>query len=148
MYSLICGFCPLDQRFARGLVCSTSGFLQICSHLQHPCLRLYPSRYRADSGLAPVRNVRRQAHITNEDAGKTPASSFAVSDIFSKVCHHICQSDGFQFPLHRRLNPVQLVIENIMDILPYRTVRVRILVEMEQRIFLYTLPLRNIHPEM
>ena len=29
----------------------------------HPCLRLYPSHCRADSGLAPVRNVRRQAHI-------------------------------------------------------------------------------------
>lgn len=42
----------------------TSGFLQICSHLQHPCLRLYPSRYQVDSGLSPVRNVRRQAHNT------------------------------------------------------------------------------------
>ena len=31
-------------------------------HVQHPCLRLHPSRYRADSGLAPLRNVRRQAH--------------------------------------------------------------------------------------
>ena len=28
----------------------------------HPCLRLYLSRYRADLGLAPLRNVRRQAH--------------------------------------------------------------------------------------
>ncbi|MGF7084580.1 hypothetical protein M2148_001533, partial [Lachnospiraceae bacterium PF1-4] len=28
----------------------------------HPCLRLYPSHYRADCGLTPVRNVRRQAH--------------------------------------------------------------------------------------
>jgi hypothetical protein len=25
-------------------------------------VRLYPSRYRADSGLSPVRNVRRRAH--------------------------------------------------------------------------------------
>ena len=29
----------------------------------HPCLRLYPSHYRADSRLALVRNVRRRAHI-------------------------------------------------------------------------------------
>ena len=49
--------CPWVSRFP------TSGFLQICSHLQHPCLRLYPSHYRADSGLSPVRNVRRQAHV-------------------------------------------------------------------------------------
>ena len=40
----------------------TSGFLQIPPHDGHPCLRLYPSRCRADSGLAPVRNVRRRAH--------------------------------------------------------------------------------------
>ena len=40
----------------------TSGFLQIPPHDGHPCLRLYPSHYRADSGLAPVRNVRRRAH--------------------------------------------------------------------------------------
>ncbi|MGF6989964.1 hypothetical protein M2150_001207, partial [Lachnospiraceae bacterium PM6-15] len=31
-------------------------------HDGHPCLRLYPSHYRADCGLTPVRNVRRQAH--------------------------------------------------------------------------------------
>lgn len=91
------------------------------------------------NGEQNIKNGCAQMRITNKDAGKTPASSFAVSDIFSKVCHHICQSDGFQFPLHSRLNPVQLVIENIMYILSDRTVRVRILVEMEQRIFLYTL---------
>ena len=39
-----------------------SSFLQIPPHDGHPCFRLYPSHYRADSGLAPVRNVRRQAH--------------------------------------------------------------------------------------
>ncbi|MDY4530119.1 MAG: hypothetical protein SPE12_05545, partial [Enterocloster aldenensis] len=43
----------------------TSGFLQIPPHDGHPCLRLYPSHYRADSGLAPVRNVRRQAHTAD-----------------------------------------------------------------------------------
>ena len=31
----------------------------------HPCLRLYPSHCQVDSGLAPIRNVRRQAHIKN-----------------------------------------------------------------------------------
>ena len=49
--------CPWVSRFP------TSGFLQIPSHDGHPCLRLYPSHYRADLGLAPLRNVRRQAHI-------------------------------------------------------------------------------------
>ena len=34
----------------------------------HPCLRLYPSHCRADSGLSPVRNVRRQAHIKKPSA--------------------------------------------------------------------------------
>ena len=32
----------------------TSSFLQIPSHDGHPCLRLYPSHYRADSGLNPL----------------------------------------------------------------------------------------------
>ena len=35
--------CPRVSRFPE------SGFLQIPSHDEHPCLRLYPSRYRADS---------------------------------------------------------------------------------------------------
>ena len=43
----------------------TSSFLQIPPHDGHPCLRLYPSHYRADSGLAPVGNVRRRAHDRN-----------------------------------------------------------------------------------
>lgn len=58
-------FYTVSVRQTRGLPMGsfpTSGFLQICSHLQHPCLRLYPSRYQVDSGLSPVRNVRRQAH--------------------------------------------------------------------------------------
>src|SRR5699024_6366690 len=42
----------------------TSSFLQIPPHDGHPCLRLCLSRYRADLGLAPLRNVRRQAHHT------------------------------------------------------------------------------------
>ena len=54
-----------------GLVLSpTSDFLRIPPRGGHPCLRLYPSHYRADSGLAPVRNVRRRAHIqTALDSG-------------------------------------------------------------------------------
>ena len=48
--------CPRVSRFPE------SSFLQILPRDRHPCLRLCPSRYRADSGLAPVRNVRRQAH--------------------------------------------------------------------------------------
>lgn len=57
--SLLCDFCPSDQEFAYS-------FLQIPPHDGHPCLRLYPSHHRADSGLAPVRNVRRRAHTKKE----------------------------------------------------------------------------------
>lgn len=49
--------CPRVSRFPE------SSFLQILPHGRHPCFRLCPSRYRADSGLTPVRNVRRQAHF-------------------------------------------------------------------------------------
>ena len=55
--SLVCDFCPSNQRFAYS-------FLQIPPYDGHPCLRLYPSHYRANSGLIPVRNVRRRAHNT------------------------------------------------------------------------------------
>ncbi len=46
-----------------------SSFLQIPSRDGHPCLRLYPSHYRVDSGLAPVRNVRRRAHQKSSVTG-------------------------------------------------------------------------------
>ena len=46
----------------RGILFPESGFLQIPSRDGHLCLRLCPSHYRADSGLPPVRNVRRRAH--------------------------------------------------------------------------------------
>ena len=71
-------FYTVSVRQTRGLPMGsfpTSGFLQICSHLQHPCLRLYPSRYQVDSGLSPVRNVRRQAHNKKE----TPKQFILVS---------------------------------------------------------------------
>ena len=42
----------------------------------HPCLRLYPSHCRVDSGLAPIRNVRRQAHIKNCLSDFRPTGSF------------------------------------------------------------------------
>ena len=67
--------CPWVSRFP------TSGFLQIPPHDGHPCLRLYPSRYRADSGLSPVRNVRRQAHH------KKPA--------FTERLFHLLRESGF-----------------------------------------------------
>ena len=41
---LVCDFCPSDQEFAYS-------FIQISPHSEHPCFRLYPSHYRADSGL-------------------------------------------------------------------------------------------------
>jgi len=43
----------------------TSSFLQIPPRDGHPCLRLYPSPYRADSGLSPVRTCARRAHHKN-----------------------------------------------------------------------------------
>ena len=49
----------IPVRQTRGL---PSGFLQIPPHDGHPCLWPYLSRYWADSGLSPVRNVRRWAH--------------------------------------------------------------------------------------
>lgn len=49
----------------RGTFSPYSGFLQIPPHDGHPCLRLSPSLYRADSGLSPFRNVRRRAHSKN-----------------------------------------------------------------------------------
>ena len=60
-------FCSSGQRFALGLVGSPNP-ASFRFHLNdvHPCLRLCPSHYRADSGLAPVRNVRRWAHIKKE----------------------------------------------------------------------------------
>ena len=46
----------LAERLAKAGVKKGTGltkedFLQISSHDGHPCLRLYPSHYRADSGL-------------------------------------------------------------------------------------------------
>ena len=55
--SLVCDFCPSKQRFAYS-------FLQIPPYDGHPCLWLYPSHYRANFGLIPVRNVRRRARNT------------------------------------------------------------------------------------
>ena len=47
--------CSSGQSFA-------AGFLRIPRHRRHPCLWLYPSHCRADSGLSPVRACARRAH--------------------------------------------------------------------------------------
>ena len=77
-----------------------SGFLQIPPHDGHPCLRLYPSRCRADSGLAPVRNVRRRAHqkkrrhrvsfsMYNQKISTPPVLTFLSSSFLSiRIVHH------------------------------------------------------------
>ena len=49
------GFCSSGQSFA-------AGFLQIPRRQGHPCLWLYPSHCRADSGLSPVRTCAHRAH--------------------------------------------------------------------------------------
>ena len=49
-----------------------SSFLQIPPHGGHPCFRLCPSHYRADSGLSPVRDVRRRAHH-HEKSSRVPS---------------------------------------------------------------------------
>ena len=56
------GFCSSGQSFA-------AGFLQIPRRQGHPCLWLYPSHCRADSGLSPVRTCARRAHSKNEPPG-------------------------------------------------------------------------------
>ena len=59
--SLAIALYAVSVRQARGLPAPSFRF-----HLAMDTLgvRLYPSRYRADSGLSPVRNVRRRAHFT------------------------------------------------------------------------------------
>ena len=75
-----------------------SSFLQIPPHGGHPCFRLYPSHYRADSGLSPVRNVRRRAHYPTSRrisilllAQATPLSS-QVLRTFDDSCRHMSVS--------------------------------------------------------
>ena len=73
--------CPRVSRFPE------SGFLQIPSHDEHPCLRLCPSHYRADSGLAPARNVLRRAHVKNcLPEGISKSSLRAGFFIFCNTC--------------------------------------------------------------
>ena len=75
----------VSVRQARGLPARvnrfplTSGFLQIPPRDGHPCLRLYPSRYRADSGLSPIRNVRRRAHHKNTAIRRSGPQRFIYS---------------------------------------------------------------------
>lgn len=77
--------CPRVSRFPE------SSFLQILPRDRHPCLRLCPSRYRADSGLTPVRNVRRQAHSKKEPPYATlllgkPMVALALFSVFKRPC--------------------------------------------------------------
>lgn len=71
--------CPLVSWFP------ASGFLQILPHGRHLCLRLYPYRYRADSGLSSVRNVRRRAHYKKRAAIATLLISFRTQ-IICRLC--------------------------------------------------------------
>ena len=85
-------FYTVSVRQTRGLPMGsfpTSGFLQICSHLQHPCLRLYPSRYQVDSGLSPVRNVRRQAHNKKKNVSRVKPENALFSQPLSLL--YICE---------------------------------------------------------
>ena len=75
--------CPWVSRFP------ISGFLQIPLRSGHPCLRLYPSHYRADSGLSPVRNVRRQAHKKKEGSSKSEFPSFYNFIFTLCICIHV-----------------------------------------------------------
>ena len=69
--------------FPSGLVFSPkSGFLQIPPRDGHPCLRLYPSHYWADSRLSLVRNVRRRAHM---QTGSSPAYAGKTTPVSSTI---------------------------------------------------------------
>ena len=57
-----------QDRGSPWFVAPASVFLRIPPRGGHSCLRLYPFHYLADSGLSPVRNVRRWAHIMKEGA--------------------------------------------------------------------------------
>ena len=71
--------CPRVSRFPE------SSFLQILPRDRHPCLRLCPSRYRADSGLTPVRNVRRQAHQQNGSASQRCTPVFVIHSVMAQT---------------------------------------------------------------
>ena len=61
----------------------TSSFLQIPPHDGHPCFRLYPSHYRADFGLSPIRNVRHRAHYKKEQTGDALPALFIYKYYFN-----------------------------------------------------------------
>ena len=63
-------------------------------------------------------------------------AGFFSSDILLQIFHYIGQRDRLQFPLHRFLYPLQFIVQDIVYIPSYRTVRIRILMEMEQGIIL------------
>ena len=95
------GNCDLSHLFFR---VTTSGFLQIPPHDGHPCRRLTPSHYPADSGLSPVRNVRRRAHKQQAKAGNT--LTFACFSVLSYVRSILYFS--FYFIFLRRVSVLSL----------------------------------------
>lgn len=80
IYSLGCDFCSSDQRFARRLAGSSHpASFRFHLTINTLCLRLHPSLYQTDLGLAPLRNVRRQAH-KKEKAGRHDLSAMPPCD--------------------------------------------------------------------
>ena len=73
----------------------------------HPCLRLYPSHCRVDSGLAPIRNVRRQAHIKNSRTECTACTAVLKSG------SHFQYGSGLttSMPINRSWCPARKKIE-------------------------------------
>ncbi len=69
-----------------------AGFLQIPPHDGHPCLKLYPSHYRADSGLAPVRTCARRAH--SKGSNTPPHSRVLLPFILVDLADDIFAGDG------------------------------------------------------
>ena len=59
--------------------------------------------------------------------------------IFLQIFFHILQSDRLKLPLHCVLHLLQLIIQDIVDIFSYRTLRVGILVEVKELVVFHTL---------
>lgn len=65
-------FCPSGQSFA-------ASFLQIPRRRGHPCLWLYPSHCRVDSGLSPARTCARRAHHEKPGFPKPGNRAFSMA---------------------------------------------------------------------
>ena len=91
------GFCPSGQRFA-------AGFLQIPRHQGHPCLWLYPSHCRVDSGLSPVRTCARRAHQKSDGTGTFTCSATRLCSATIPTTH----SSLLPHPLPPLVSPAHL----------------------------------------